>query len=648
MKRIVLLLSLVLIFGCDTTQSFDEVVNHFKNYDKSHDVRQLLVIEQKLRFTNNDSVKCHFYFKLANRYWNSYNLSQYKRVCDSLNHFLENKQTSQQGKLQLYYAEYFDAFGGQKSFRNINRAIKIFSKNDDYRNLVKALNVKANFLYSKGDYLGAEITGLNALKVVEDNKEYDFGDQQTIIYNLLGMVSREMKNYKESKLYHLKAYTRYLKESKVSKLIVPKEIIRYNIALIEFDKQNFKRATRDLFAILNNQNISKEHEVFYANVLDAAGYSKFKATGLLDDKLMLEALKINEKHNIRDRVILNKIHLSEIYYKENKVDKALKFAKEASQMAQTNNLMEELVMANKRIVMMEMSRENFIRYTDATEKIHTQLLKNREKYYRMDYELDNVLLDLKSTKKEKVRWILLLLLGISILFLLLIIINQKFQNSKIKTKQRELSANQNFYKLFLKQKQSYELSIQSSRMKIARELHDGIMNKLSSIRLNIHGILNSTYSKEDFESYLSDLKQLEFSIRNISHNISHEIEIENFVPMIRNLIKDFKNHNKGRTVTFHLDSEIDWIKIDLDIKKNLYRIFQESLNNIQKHSNADKIFIGIEKKKIIIIDILDNGSSFKKNFNLGNGIKNIKSRVSEMNGRLTISKKEGFKIHIEI
>jgi len=85
----------------------------------------------------------------------------------------------------------------------------------------------------------------------------------------------------------------------------------------------------------------------------------------------------------------------------------------------------------------------------------------------------------------------------------------------------------------------------------------------------------------------------------------------------------------------------------------LFRIFQESLTNIIKHSNADSVNISLVKTNDIIeMNIKDNGRGFK-NENLVNrgsyGIIGMRERVKSFNGTLDISGAEdGVSIHVQI
>ena len=78
-------------------------------------------------------------------------------------------------------------------------------------------------------------------------------------------------------------------------------------------------------------------------------------------------------------------------------------------------------------------------------------------------------------------------------------------------------------------------------------------------------------------------------------------------------------------------------------KINIYRIIQESMQNIYKHANAKVIKISISvQKNVICIDIIDDGVGFDTNKSKkGIGLKNIASRIEEIDGKITYTSQSG-------
>jgi len=96
-----------------------------------------------------------------------------------------------------------------------------------------------------------------------------------------------------------------------------------------------------------------------------------------------------------------------------------------------------------------------------------------------------------------------------------------------------------------------------------------------------------------------------------------------------------QHHN----IHLNLDNSIDWEQVDNDIKINLYRIIQEAINNIHKHSKATEVKIKIIKiGNKMKLQIWDNGLGFNTGqAKKGIGLKNMKTRSQNINGSFSLN-----------
>jgi signal transduction histidine kinase len=91
------------------------------------------------------------------------------------------------------------------------------------------------------------------------------------------------------------------------------------------------------------------------------------------------------------------------------------------------------------------------------------------------------------------------------------------------------------------------------------------------------------------------------------------------------------------------DEDIDWDTMSAEMKINLYRIVQESLQNCVKHAQAGNISLNLHgNSKNIVITISDDGRGFSpQGGKKGIGHKNISSRIKKLNGVWEISSQPG-------
>src|SRR5690606_14485607 len=138
--------------------------------------------------------------------------------------------------------------------------------------------------------------------------------------------------------------------------------------------------------------------------------------------------------------------------------------------------------------------------------------------------------------------------------------------------------------------------------------------------------------------------------------VSHELNTDfvtgsGFVDIINTLVET-------QTAIYNLkydlvhDGAINWDDISNKNKIHIYRILQETLHNIYKHANAQKINISFNlKNDVICLLIEDDGSGFDiGKSKSGIGLKNINSRIKDIHGALNITseKNKGTAIEINI
>ncbi len=178
-------------------------------------------------------------------------------------------------------------------------------------------------------------------------------------------------------------------------------------------------------------------------------------------------------------------------------------------------------------------------------------------------------------------------------------------------------------------------AVELERKRIAVELHDDILNRLS-ILLMLNRSGNTT--NEIIESTLSEINK---DIRNYAYRLYPPwIEELTFIEMVERELK---------AMAASLDIEIQYHFYDLkhefsSIQKiNVFRILQEFLQNSHKHGQAKKVTIDIfERNELIEIYLEDNGTGFDMSTMIsGIGTNSVKSRVNMLGGQITMNSEIG-------
>lgn len=185
---------------------------------------------------------------------------------------------------------------------------------------------------------------------------------------------------------------------------------------------------------------------------------------------------------------------------------------------------------------------------------------------------------------------------------------------------------------------------ENERNRIAKELHDDVSSQLGIINFNLYA-LKKRIPQDDQISLLMD--QISSSLKSSTErtrSISHEL-----MPL---MFRKYGIHEtlKELTASINLTGEIELIiqddfliKIADEFKLlHIYRIVQELTNNTLKYAKASKIVIlFLAKENDLIMTYIDDGIGINlNNMTYGLGLSNIKTRVTLLDGNITIESSE--------
>ena len=220
--------------------------------------------------------------------------------------------------------------------------------------------------------------------------------------------------------------------------------------------------------------------------------------------------------------------------------------------------------------------------------------------------------------------------------------NKQFENSK-KIEILKAAHDNNILKA---QIQVQELTFQY----ISREIHDNIGQKLSLTKLQLNTLL--LLADSNLKSRLEDVTHLLTEslndLRDLSRSMSSDFIAENgFVKTIENEIEQLNKYGQ-----FDLKLTITGEAIYMTTEKEvvLFRIIQETLNNIIKHAEATQIHIILHyTNSNLLIEIKDNGKGFNLNTQSeGNGLNNIRNRARSLDGLAEFESSKGKGTNLKI
>jgi signal transduction histidine kinase len=191
---------------------------------------------------------------------------------------------------------------------------------------------------------------------------------------------------------------------------------------------------------------------------------------------------------------------------------------------------------------------------------------------------------------------------------------------------------------------------ESERKRIAHELHDSISQSLLSIKsrasMAVERPDEQQWMLEQLNVILTSSSGAIQEIKQITHNLRpYLLDRVGLTKALQSLMRSFTESSAIKLVG--AVDEIDG-KLPQENEIHLYRIVQEALNNVQKHSGATEVNAAVEfEGGKIVVTIKDNGRGFDQlqrpegNALGGLGLGGIAERVQILNGHFVLDSKPG-------
>lgn len=209
-------------------------------------------------------------------------------------------------------------------------------------------------------------------------------------------------------------------------------------------------------------------------------------------------------------------------------------------------------------------------------------------------------------------------------------------------RRNRLQQEKKHHQKILQQQQQAAIDIiaaeEEERKRIASDLHDGVGQLISAAWLNLKALSNqmSNASAEEVQLIGKTIALVDESckeVRQVSHNMMPNALL---MKGLVNAVKEFLGQIDQRSIRINLQTEGLNTPIPSHIESVLYRIIQETVNNVLKHAKASELDISIHQEKDAIdVMIEDNGKGFNKNQlaeDAGIGLQNIRSRIDYLRG----------------
>ncbi|WP_083702071.1 sensor histidine kinase [Mangrovimonas sp. DI 80] len=550
--------------------------------------------------------------------------------------------------------------------KQIDSAYYYLYKSLDYALALKDKTGQADILSSiadiqvgEKDYMSGEENAIKAIKLLEKQpkSEYNLGNQW-MLTNLIGIVSNKLQHYDKS----IEHYDRAIDiADRMEDGFVERCISMNNKAFVYRKKGDFETALELYEGLMPYKKEYEDYDPsFYALIVDNIAYTKLEA-GRSDydsmEAMFKEAYRISD--SLEDPATKQAVCLdiSKFYAELKQKDSALVYANEARKLSKetsSNEIYLDALMVLSQLKEGDSGKAYLNEHIKLSDSLLNVERNVRNKFARIEFETDLIEQENHRISRERFWLFVVSLVLLFTLFLLYVIATQRAKNKELRFKQDQQKANEEIYNLMLSQQDKVEEARAHEKKRISEELHDGILGRLFGTRLSLDS-LSFSEGKEAAKSrigYISELKKIEEDIRKISHDLNTDfVSGSGFMDIVGELVEKQANAYQLK-YTFNYTDDINWENVPNKTKINIYRVIQESLQNIYKHAKAQLVKINVDlKDDVIMLSLKDDGKGFDVNKSRkGIGLKNINSRVAEIEGKLGIDSapNQGTTITIEI
>ena len=544
---------------------------------------------------------------------------------------------------------YREVFSIDSSFYYYDKSQKLFSllKNTKFR--IKSLRRKA-YLYSLiSDYNRSLELNFKALELsgLIDDFDLIYQSNSSIVVTYGYLKEPDIaKKYHDEALAIINAHKEELEEF----YQIYKSQLHNHQGSAYLKSDRYREAKDYYLRARNVTNIKNIYPELYASIIGNLAYARFK----LGEKNGIEAqlkrsLLFKDSLDNQPLTAVTKRHLAEYFHQEGERQKSLSYIKSSLNTAKEYNLTDEVLHALRLLAVIDKNsdQEHLSRYIKINDSIVNREREQRDNFARIEYETQQLeqANALNAAKNERLE-LQLLVVGLVTLFSLITItllyvnIRRKTINKNLKLREENEAAKAEVFKLILDQQKKIKLAKLKEQDRIAYELHDTIVSRLSAIRFKLFAEMSRHFNKPspNFEKNLSELSQLEANVRSISHDVKNQSSYipDNFPLALRELLQSLETSYNMKTELHLNTSELYQVKDEHKIE--VFKTIQEGIQNIRKYAQADKVDLYIkDTDSNVIFELSDNGVGFnKKNNKKGLGFKSMERRMKSIKGHLCI------------
>ncbi len=310
-----------------------------------------------------------------------------------------------------------------------------------------------------------------------------------------------------------------------------------------------------------------------------------------------------------------------------------------------DKLLREIEMENKQALY---TKELLKRNLEEQENKYKLLHKNRQiGFLKKDSEIQKAKIENKQSELERQTFFRNVAIVSAILifiptFILMVVYQQKVRNKELLALKTEEVNKQKSLELL----RSFEIKTikaniegqEKEKQRLARELHDGVAGSLAAIKMRFQAMGKLLDENDTLKNLMHSVDEVYKEVRTISHHLTPPGMLQySFVQFINKYLSEISESGKiNIEYIFHGEKALN--QLTDDVKVEIYRILQELITNVIKHSKADLVEVQLMRQsEEVNLIVEDRGKGFDVVArSAGLGLNSIKSRVDSLGGQLNV------------
>ena len=509
-------------------------------------------------------------------------------------------------------------FAYDSAYYHFNQSRRIFESLGERSEVGKRLLSMAIVQQTKGDYFGSKETLTEALSYLDPERDRS---SLASVFNELATNQRRLANTTDAIIAYENAIEMAASESAVQKF-------QNNLAATFIDAGQYDKAIA-ILEQLTEKLRTPQSTIKYARALDNLAYARWLDGEDATPKMFYDALNIRKKGNDKRGLLASYNHLGEFFAKHN-----TKLSEQYSDSVillsrELKTPMAEIEALKRMMDLRPMTNLYKDRYIFLKDSMYQQELKVKTQFAKMKYDDEQKQLAILKLENERERkntelaqqrsqkTVLLSLSGLLVL-------------GGIST----------YYSLRQRHKKEKLQEVYATEKRISKKVHDELAN-------DIYGVMTRLQHSKNVpvDEALDVLENIYNRTRDIAHETG-SIDTQNFQHELKKLLSFFRNDEI--TIAVKGFSAIKWNYISEEKKIVIYRILNELLVNMKKHSEATLVSIVFENSKNVLkIHYTDNGKGINESFQKGSGLSNTENRIKNSNGTFSFESEPGKGVRVK-